>query len=60
VRALCAAHPGPAPVFVTWSDGNGTTARLRARGLRVDLSGPLLDALRDVLGADRVRLTKAR
>jgi DNA polymerase-3 subunit alpha len=60
VRALCAAHPGPAPVFVTWSDGNGTTARLRARGLRVDLSGPLLEALRDVLGADRVRLTKAR
>ena len=60
VRALCVAHPGPAPVFVTWSDGNGTTARLRARGLRVDLSGPLLDALRGVLGAERVRLTKAR
>jgi DNA polymerase-3 subunit alpha len=60
VAALCSAHPGPAPVFVTWSDGNGTTARLRARQLRVDLSGPLLDALRGVLGTDRVRLTKAR
>src|SRR5690242_18241388 len=31
--ALCAAHPGPAPLLVEWQgeDGNGTTARLRSR-----------------------------
>jgi DNA polymerase-3 subunit alpha len=60
VAALCVAHPGPAPVYVTWSDGNGSTARLRARRLRVDLTEELLDALRKLLGPERVRLTRAR
>ena len=60
VAALCAAHPGPAPVFVQWSDGNGTTARLRARALRVDPNEDLLEALRDLIGRDRVRLVKAK
>jgi hypothetical protein len=60
VAALCAAHPGPAPVFVAWSDGNGSSARLRARRLRVDLTEELLDALRKLLGSERVRLTRAR
>jgi DNA polymerase III subunit alpha len=58
--ALCAAHPGPAPVFVAWSDGNGSAARLRARRLRVAVDDELLTALRDVLGTGRVQLTKAR
>ncbi len=58
--ALMAAHPGPAPVFVEWSDGNGTTARLRARGLRVSLDNELLGALRELLGPERVRLVRAR
>jgi DNA polymerase-3 subunit alpha len=58
--ALCAAHPGPSPVFVAWSDGNGTTARLRARRLRVGLDETLVHALRDMLGTEHVRLTKAR
>ena len=58
--ALCAAHPGPSPVFVAWSDGNGSKARLRARHLRVDVNEELVHALRDVLGTERVRLTKAR
>jgi len=58
--ALCAAHPGAAPVFVAWSDGNGSSARLRARRLRVALDDELLGALRDVLGTARVQLTKAR
>jgi DNA polymerase-3 subunit alpha len=58
--ALCAAHPGAAPVFVAWSDGNGSSARLRARRLRVALDDELLGALRNVLGAARVQLTKAR
>jgi DNA polymerase-3 subunit alpha len=58
--ALCAAHPGPSPVYVAWSDGNGSKARLRARRLRVDVNEELVHALRDVLGTERVRLTKAR
>ena len=58
--ALCAAHPGPAPVFVEWSDGNGHQARLRSRRLRVELEEELLNGLRDVLGAERVRLVRAR
>jgi len=58
--ALCAAHPGAAPVYVAWSDGNGSAARLRARRLRVALDDELLGALRGVLGAARVQLTKAR
>jgi hypothetical protein len=60
VAALCAAHPGPAPVLVAWGDGNGSTARLRARRFRVDLTDELLDALRKLLGPERVRLTRAR
>ncbi|HKI94046.1 MAG TPA: DNA polymerase III subunit alpha [Gemmatimonadales bacterium] len=60
LTALCAAHPGPAPFFVEWHDGNGTTARLRSRSVRVALDDELLEALRDLVGADRVRLVKAR
>jgi DNA polymerase-3 subunit alpha len=60
VAALCAAHPGPAPVLVQWSDGNGLTARLRAQRLRVELDEGLLEGLRQVLGPDRVRLVRAR
>lgn len=60
VAALCASHPGPAPVFVEWGDGNGTTARFRARRLRVALDDELLEELRRMLGPDRVRLVRAR
>ena len=59
IRALCAAHPGRAPVFVDWSDGNGTTARLRARGARVSLDQDFLNALRELIGPDSVRLVRA-
>jgi DNA polymerase-3 subunit alpha len=59
VRALCSAHPGTAPVFVTWSDGNGATAVLRSRDLRVELDDTFLEALRKLVGSDRVRLVKA-
>jgi DNA polymerase-3 subunit alpha len=58
--ALCAAHPGPAPVFVRWSDGNGVNARLRAQRLRVELDDTLLDDLRHLVGADHVRLVRAK
>jgi len=59
VRALCSAHPGSAPVFVAWNDGNGVTALLRSRGLRVELDDTFLEALRKLVGPDRVRLVKA-
>jgi DNA polymerase-3 subunit alpha len=58
--ALCTAHPGPAPLFVEWSDGNGTQARLRSRRLRVELEEDLLRGLRELLGPERVRLVRAR
>jgi len=61
VAALCAAHPGPAPVYVVWSeDGSGKGAvRLRSRAYTVALEPDLLGALRDVLGRDAVTLVKA-
>src|SRR3989441_632248 len=66
VAALCAAHPGPAPVLVEWADegGNGggsvrSTARLRSRTYRVEPAEDLLAALRSILGAERVHLLKA-
>ncbi len=60
LAALCSAHPGNAPVFVTLSDGNGTETRLRARNTRVDLSDSFLSAVRELAGVGRVRLAKAR
>jgi hypothetical protein len=56
--ALCAAHPGPAPLLVEWSgtDGNGGTAQLRSRTLRVDAADELVSALRALVGAEHVRL----
>jgi DNA polymerase-3 subunit alpha len=59
VAALCAAHPGAAPVLVEWGDGNGTTARLRSRTFRVDAADDLIAALRELLGADHVHLRAA-
>ena len=46
---------------VEWSDDNGgeASARFRARALRVALDDDLLAALRDLLGAEHVRLEKA-
>jgi len=70
--ALCAAHPGPAPVLVEWEDGNGggerregnggsvpLAARLVSRSLRVEPDEELLGALRGIFGADGVHLVKA-
>src|SRR5947207_5010506 len=66
VAALCAAHPGPAPVLVEWEENNGhpglasgvSAARLRSRLLRVAVDDELLGALRDLLGPDRVHLVR--
>ena len=57
--ALCAAHPGPAPVYIEWSDGNGERLRARARRLRVAPDDELLRTLRGILGPDAVHFIKA-
>ena len=62
IAALCAAHPGPTPVFLEWSGANGSgneTVRLKSRAFRVDAAEDLIAALRDILGADGVSLVKA-
>ncbi|MBI1723021.1 MAG: DNA polymerase III subunit alpha [Gemmatimonadetes bacterium] len=61
IAAVCAAHPGPAPVLVEWRDDNGgeTSARFRSRAVRVALDDDLLRALRELLGAEGVALVKA-
>jgi DNA polymerase-3 subunit alpha len=65
-RALRAA-PGPAPVFVTVRHGNGgnggnggrETVRLRSRSLSVAPSEALLAQLRELFGAERIRLVRS-
>ena len=57
--ALCSAHPGPVPVYIEWSDGNGEAVRLRARRVRVAAGDELVRALRDLLGTDAVHYVKA-
>jgi len=56
--AVCADHPGPAPVYIEWSDGNGEAVRLRAKRLRVEPDEDVVLALRSLLGADAVRYVK--
>jgi DNA polymerase-3 subunit alpha len=58
VAAICSAHPGPAPVYIEWSDGNGEAVRLRSRRLRVAAEDDLVRALRDLLGPDSVRYVR--
>jgi DNA polymerase-3 subunit alpha len=57
--ALCSAHPGPTPLYIEWSDGNGEDVRLRSRRLRITAEENLVRALRDLLGADSVHYIKA-
>jgi DNA polymerase-3 subunit alpha len=59
VVALCSAHPGPAPIYIEWSDGNGEAVRLRSRRLRVAAEDELVRALKDLLGAESVHYVKA-
>jgi DNA polymerase-3 subunit alpha len=56
--AVCASHPGPAPVYIEWSDGNGEAVRLRAKRLRIEPGDDIILALRSLLGADAVRYVK--
>jgi DNA polymerase-3 subunit alpha len=58
VRELMSVHAGSAPLEVRWSDGNGTTARLRSRSLRIAVTNAALNELRALLGTERVRLVR--
>ena len=51
--------PGPTPLYIEWSDGNGEAVRLRSRRVRVAAEEDLVRALRDLLGADSVHYVKA-
>ncbi len=61
MRALarvCETHPGPAPLYIQWSDGNGRSARLRSRRLHVEPREEALRAFRELVGADAVSLVR--
>jgi DNA polymerase III subunit alpha len=59
VVALCSAHPGPVPLYIEWSDGNGEAVRLRSRRIRVAAEDDLVRALRTLLGTGSVHYVKA-
>ncbi|HEV2291024.1 MAG TPA: DNA polymerase III subunit alpha [Gemmatimonadales bacterium] len=59
VAALCAAHPGPSPLYIEWSDGNGERLRLRSKSLRIAPDDALIRALNDVLDRASVHFVKA-
>jgi len=56
---IAAAHPGPAPLYIDWSDGNGTAVRLRARRFRVEPGDDTVRAFRDVFGPDAVTYVRS-
>ena len=61
-KQAIAAHPGPAPLVVVWTNGGGAAAdapRLKSRSLRVLPDDALLRELREALGEERVRLVRA-
>ncbi|MEO8200984.1 MAG: DNA polymerase III subunit alpha [Gemmatimonadota bacterium] len=57
--ALCAKHPGPVPLYIEWSDGNGESMRLRSRRLRVAADDDLVQGLRALLDPVSVSYVKA-
>jgi DNA polymerase III subunit alpha len=59
IAALCSAHPGPSPVYIEWSDGNGEAIRLRSRRIRVAAEDELVRALKSLLGPECVHYVKA-
>jgi DNA polymerase-3 subunit alpha len=59
VAALCSAHPGPTPLYIEWSDGNGEPIRFRSRRVRVTVEDDLVRALRDLLGSESVHYVRA-
>src|SRR4051812_9765328 len=58
VAAICSAHPGPTPIYIEWTDGNGEAIRLRSRRVRIAAADDLVRALRDLLGSESVHYVK--
>ena len=58
VREMVDAHAGSAPIELRWNDGNGTSARLRSRSLKIAVTNAALQDLRALLGTERVRLVR--
>ena len=59
VRAVAEAHPGASPLELRWQDeAGGAPARWRSRSLRLAPTGAALTELRNLLGAERVRLVR--
>ncbi|HRP07317.1 MAG TPA: DNA polymerase III subunit alpha [Gemmatimonadales bacterium] len=56
---LAAGHPGPAPLYIDWSDGNGTAVRLRARRFRVEAAEETVRAMRELFGPEAVSYVKS-
>jgi DNA polymerase-3 subunit alpha len=59
VARVCEEHPGPAPLYIDWTDANGESARLRSRRLRIRAEEGTLRALRELFGSDAVSLIRA-
>ncbi len=57
--ALCSRHPGPTPLYIEWSDGNGERLRARSRRVRVAADEELVSGLRRLLGPEAVAFVKA-
>ena len=70
VKSVIESHPGPAPVELRWGEGgsagsgggagggNGSRARLRSRSMKVAATAAALADLRNLLGAEHVRLVR--
>jgi DNA polymerase-3 subunit alpha len=57
--AICAAHPGPAPVYIEWTGSDGAVVRLRSRRHRIEPQEEMVSALRSLFGSDGVTFVKA-
>ena len=58
-RPSAPSTPGPVPLYIEWSDGNGESMRLRSRRIRVAADDDLLQGLRALLGPVAVHYVKA-
>jgi DNA polymerase-3 subunit alpha len=58
VASVVSTHPGGAPIELRWSAADGGVSRWRSRSLKVAASGPALNELRALLGAECVRLIR--
>ncbi len=57
--AICAAHPGPAPVYIEWTGPDGGLVRLRSRRHRIEPQDEVVTALRGLLGPEGVLYVRA-